>query len=83
VCTLADTVVGCAVQTTLEPGFTFTSIDLSVSYLRPVTSASGTLRAVGRVTKPGRRVAFASAEIRDGHDRVVATATSSLLVMQV
>src|SRR6266446_8458550 len=44
VCTLADTVVGCAVQTTLEPGATFTSIDLNVSYLRPVTTDSGVLR---------------------------------------
>ena len=83
VCTLADTVVGCAVHTTLEPGFTFTSIDLSVNYLRPVTSNSGVLRAVGRVTKPGRRVAFATAEIRDGKGTLVATATSSLLIMQI
>lgn len=83
VCTLADTVVGCAVHTTLEPGFTLTSIDLSVNYLRPVTSNSGVLRAVGRITKPGRRVAFATAEIRDGSGKLVATATSSLLVMQI
>jgi uncharacterized protein (TIGR00369 family) len=83
VCTLADTVVGCAVHTTLEAGLTYTSIDLSVSYLRPVTSVSGALRATGRVTKPGRRVAFADAEIIDGEGKVVATATGSCLVMEV
>jgi uncharacterized protein (TIGR00369 family) len=81
VCTLADTVVGCAVQTTLGPGTTFTSIDLNVSYLRPVTLDSRVLRAVGTVTKPGKRVAYAAAEIRDGRDNVVATATSSLLII--
>ena len=37
----------------------------SVSYLRPVTSGS-VLRATGTVTKPGRRVGFAAAEIVDG-----------------
>ena len=83
ICTLADTVIGCAVHTTLDQGFTYTSIDLDVSYLRPVTGTSGVLRATGRVTKPGRRVAFAAADIVDGTDKVVATATGSCLVMEV
>jgi uncharacterized protein (TIGR00369 family) len=81
VCTLADTVTACAVQTTLPAGTAYTSIDLNVNYLRPVTVDSGTLRATGIVTKPGRRVAFASAEIVDAAGKVVATATTSCLVM--
>ena len=80
-CTLADSVGGCAVHTTLDAGVAYTSIDISVHYLRPVTTASGTLRATGRVTKPGRRVAFAEAEIVDGTGKTVATATTSCLVM--
>jgi uncharacterized protein (TIGR00369 family) len=81
VCTLADTVAACAVHTTLEPGMGYTSIDINVSYLRPVTSDSGVLRATGQVTKRGRRVAVATAEIVDGAGRPVATATGSCLVM--
>ena len=81
VCTLADTVCGCAVHTALPPGVSYTSIDLVVSYLRPVTVASGTLRATGTARKVGRRVAFADAVIVDGAGREVATATSSLLVL--
>ncbi|HEX3946519.1 MAG TPA: PaaI family thioesterase [Acidimicrobiales bacterium] len=81
VCTLADTVAACAVHTTLEPGVGYTSIDLNVSYLRAVTIDSGALQAIGRVTKPGRRVAFSMAEITDAHGKLVATATSSCLVM--
>ena len=80
-CTLADSVTACAVQTTLPLGMTYTSIDLNISYLRPVTVNSGVLRATGTVTKPGRRVAFASAEIVDAAGKVVATATSSCLIM--
>jgi uncharacterized protein (TIGR00369 family) len=45
VCTLADSVVGCAVQTTLDAGVAYTSIDLNVSYLRPVTVDSGGSRS--------------------------------------
>jgi uncharacterized protein (TIGR00369 family) len=82
VCTLADTVAACAVHTTLDPGVAYTSIDLNVSYLRPVTVSSGALRATGLVTKPGRRVAFSTAEIVDQADQLVATATSSCLVTE-
>jgi uncharacterized protein (TIGR00369 family) len=81
VCTLADTVAACAVQTTLPAGVAYTSIDLNLSYLRPVTMNSGVLRATGLVTKPGRRVAFSSAEVADGSGKLVATATSSCLVL--
>lgn len=80
-CTVLDTVVGCAVHTTLELGWFYTSIDLNVSYLRPFTLATGQLRVTGRVTKPGRRVAFAEAVAMDAEGREIATATSSLLVM--
>ena len=81
VCTLADSAAGCAVHTTLEPGAGYTSIDITVNYLRPVTLGTGTLVATGRVTKPGRRVALATAEVTDGAGRLVATATSNCLIV--
>ena len=57
VCTLLDSAIGCAVHTTLAAGVGYTSIELKVSYLRPV-HAGMPLRARGWVVKPGRRVAF-------------------------
>jgi uncharacterized protein (TIGR00369 family) len=82
VCTLADTVIGCAVHSSLDAAHGYTSVDLNVSYFRPVTTASGVLRATGTLTKPGRRVAFGSAEIVDGNGKVVATATGACLVFE-
>ncbi|MGD0376546.1 MAG: PaaI family thioesterase [Streptosporangiaceae bacterium] len=81
VCTLADTVTGCAVHTTLDAGTGYTSIDITVNYLRPVTLGSGLLVATGRVIKPGRRIALAAAEVHDEAGRLVATATSNCLIM--
>ena len=81
VCTLADTVAACAVHTTLPAGVAYTSIDLNVSYTRPVTKDSGSLRAIGTVVKPGRRVEDLRAGEGDAAGKVVATATSSCLVM--
>jgi len=50
-----------------------------VSFLRPVQTGE-TLLAHGWITKSGRRVAFAEADLRDSEDQLVATASSSLLV---
>jgi uncharacterized protein (TIGR00369 family) len=81
VCTLTDSALGCAVHTTLDAGIGYTSIDITVNYLRPVTLDSGTLVATGRVVKPGRKVAAATAEVHDGAGRLVATASSNCLIM--
>jgi uncharacterized protein (TIGR00369 family) len=80
VCTLLDSVAGCAVHTTLARGLGYTSIEIKVNYLRGVHAGSGPLTAVGTVTKPGRRVAFAEGRVTDAAGRLVATASSSLLV---
>jgi len=83
VCTLLDTVAGCAVLSTLPRGTGFTSIELKVSFLRPVAVASGPLTAVGAVVKGGRRIAFTEGQVVDAAGRAVATASSSLLVFSV
>jgi len=83
VCTVLDSVAGCAVQSTLAAGLGYTSLEIKVNYLRGVSAASGTLTAVGRVVKPGSRVAFAEGVVTDSEGRVVATATSTLLVFPV
>lgn len=81
VCTLADSVAGCSVQSTLPAGVAYTSLDITVNYLRPVTAGSGVLVATGRLVKPGRKVAHAAVDVVDGNDKLVATATSNLLIL--
>lgn len=83
VCTLLDSAIGCAAQTTLPAGQGYTSIELSVKYLRAVSPDSGTLTCVGRVTKPGSRVAFAEGVVTDSSGKAVATASGSLLVFPI
>jgi len=81
VCTLLDTVVGCAAHTTLGAGVAYTSIELTVKYLRPITLETGALHATGTVTKGGRRVIFAEGTVTDASGTLLATGSSSLLVL--
>ncbi len=79
--TLLDSACGVAVHTLLKPDQGYTTLELKVSYLRGMNRDTGPVRAEGRVIQMGRRAAFAEAEIKDAQGRVMATATSTLLVM--
>lgn len=81
--TLLDSAAGCAVQSTLPRGTGYTSLDLTVKFLRPVTVETGRVRAVGRVVSSGRRTALAEAQLFDTADRLLAHATSSCLLFPV
>ena len=81
--TLLDTACGIAIHSELGANRGHTSLELKVSYLRPLSERSGTVRATGCAVSVGRRVAFAEATIHDGEGRLCATATSTLLVFDV
>ena len=78
--TLLDTAAACAVHTTLPAGVGYTSLDLNVKFLRPVTVDTGLLRCEGTVLQRGRRTALAEARLTDPANRLVAHATSTSLI---
>ena len=79
---LLDSACGCAVHTLLPAGVFYTSLDLSVKFLRPVTVDTGPITAEGTVVHLGRRTALAEGRITDATGKVYVTATSSCLVMR-
>jgi uncharacterized protein (TIGR00369 family) len=78
--TLMDSVAGSAVHTTLPAGTAYTSTDLSVHYLRPITLDLESVRGIGTVLSRGRRTALGMAEVRDAENRLLAHATSSCML---
>jgi len=78
--TLLDTAAACSVHSTLDVGEGYTSLDLTVKFLRAVTVDSGMLRCVGSVIQRGRRTALAEADLFDEQGRLVAHATSSCMI---
>ncbi len=83
ICTLLDSVTGCALHSTLAAGKGYTSIEIKVNYLKAVRLTSGVLTATGTIVKSGSRVGFAEGVVTDGSGAVVATATSTLLVFDL
>jgi uncharacterized protein (TIGR00369 family) len=83
VCTLLDSVAGCALHSTLPQGKGYTSIEIKVNYLRAVRLTSGVLTATGTVVKSGSRVGFTEGVVTDPDGAVIATATSTLLVFDL
>jgi 2-hydroxymuconate-semialdehyde hydrolase len=79
---LADSAMGIAVYSTLAAGEAFTTAELHVNFLRPVTVDSGMLRSTGRVVHRGQQIAVAEAEVLDGQNQLVARASSTNVILQ-
>ena len=78
---LLDTAMGCAISTMLPSGQTSVTLDLKLTYLRPLSVKSGTISAEGKVVKLGRQTSYVEGFVRDaaGNLAVHATATFSMI----
>ena len=80
--TLCDSACGCAVQSMLPAGTYYTSLDLSVKFLRAVSSGAGPLTCAGTVTHLGSRSALAEARLTASDGKLCAFATSSCMIFR-
>lgn len=78
---LLDTVMGAALETTLPAGQKFATIDLKITYLRPLTQASGMIRGTGRVLNSGRRMAYVEGEVRDSKGKLAVHAVGNFTIL--
>ena len=79
--TVLDSAMAAAVQSLLSAELGLATVELRTSFVRPVTLASGTLRAEGVVVHSGSRLATAEAKLVDGSGRLHANAASTVLVL--
>jgi uncharacterized protein (TIGR00369 family) len=80
--TLLDSCMGCAVHTLLDAGVGYTTVDLQVRYVRPMSAETGPVEAIGTVVHCGRRLATAEGRLVGPGDRLLAHATTSCLVLE-
>ena len=80
---LLDTVMGCAVHSSLKPGQTFTTIDMKATFTRPITERTGKVRAEGTLLHLGGRVASAEGKLFDAAGRLVAHGTETCAILEL
>jgi uncharacterized protein (TIGR00369 family) len=81
--TMLDSCMGCAVHTTLEAGVGYTTTDLQVRYIRPMSDATGRVLAEGRVVHAGRRTATAEGRMfAESDGALIAHATTGCAILR-
>jgi len=82
VSTLLDSVMGLAVHTRLPVGALFSTLELNVNFVRPISVKTGKLLAEGKVVHPGSRVATAEARLLDEDGKLYAHGTATCLILR-
>ena len=77
---ILDSALALSTLSTLEPDQGFTTVDIRINYLRPITMELGEVRAEGRVLQAGRRLAYCEAKLTDRAGKLLAHGTGSCLI---
>src|SRR5260370_4698280 len=80
--TLLDSAMGCAVQSVLPAGTTYTTLELKVNYLRPITSKTDVVYAEGKIIHVGGRVATAEGRVTDASGKLYAHGTTTCIILR-
>ena len=80
--TLLDSALGCAIHSTLPAGTSFTTLEIKVNYLRPMTSETGLVYSEGKVIHVGGRIATAEGRITDADGKLYAHGTTTCIILR-
>ena len=78
---ILDTAMALSCLSTLAPDQGFTTLDIRINYLRPITLETGEVTATGQVLQGGRKVAYCEARLVDGNGKLLAHGTGSCLII--
>lgn len=75
--TIMDSALGCCVQTLLEKGEAYTTVEFKVNLTRPITPKTGLVTCEGTVVHRGRTTAVAEARLTDANGKLLAFGTET------
>jgi uncharacterized protein (TIGR00369 family) len=78
--TLLDSCMSCSIHTHLEAGTGYTTLEMKINMVRPITETTGLIRAEGRSLHVGRRSATAEGKILDAKGTLLAHGTTTCIV---
>ncbi len=80
--TILDSAMACAVHTKLPAGGSYTTLEIKINYIRPITVDVGPLNCIGEVIHMGRRMATAEGKLVDANGKLHAHGTTTCMVFQ-
>ena len=80
--TLLDSALGCVVQSMLPAGISYTTLELKVNYLRPITTKTGTVYCEGKIIHVGGRIATAEGRLTDAVGKLYAHGTTTCIILR-
>jgi uncharacterized protein (TIGR00369 family) len=80
--TLLDSATGCAINTMMPAGRIFTTLEMKVNYVRPLTSKTGEVRCEARVIHVGGRTATAEGRVTDASGKLYAHGTATCMLFR-
>jgi uncharacterized protein (TIGR00369 family) len=78
--TLLDSCMSCSIQTHLEKGLGYVTLELKVNMVRAITEETGPIRAEGRSLYVGRRSGTAEGKIIDAKGTLLAHGTTTCMI---
>jgi len=78
--TILDSAMACAVHTKLPIGGSYTTLEIKINYIRPITANTGKLECIGQVIHMGRRSATAEGKLIDANGKLYAHGTTTCMV---
>ncbi len=81
--TLLDSCMGCAVCTMVPRGSGYTTVDLTINYIRPICTDTGLIRAEGRALHVGRRTGTAEGRLLAADGRLLAHGLTTCLIFDL
>jgi uncharacterized protein (TIGR00369 family) len=78
--TLLDSALACAIHSTLLKGESYTTLEIKVNLVRPLTKETGLVRAEGRLIHRGRTLGTSEGDIKDSGGRLYAHATTTCMI---
>ena len=78
---LLDSACGIALLTRLSAGQRFSTLEIKVAYHKVIDEQTGEVRAEGTLMTMGRQIAYAEARLTNADGRLLASATSTLMIV--
>lgn len=79
---ILDSAMGCTLQSVLEAGTGYTTLELKVNFLKSVNTQTGELYATGKIIHAGSRTALTEAQLHDEKGTLYAHAVSTCLILK-